>query len=461
MAFSYQQLVTHSGGLKPYLKAPAWVVAVSGGLDSMCLLHALVKLQESQPCPPLRVMHINHNLQLKADQWQQNVEKKCQQYDLACMSYKVTLCPLEQRQFGVEATARNARYDIFKQHVQVGEVLLLGQHADDQSETLFLRLLRGAGVAGLRAMPQQRKLGLGCLVRPLLHVRKTDLFAYAQTCDLTWNEDPSNQNHDFDRNYLRHQVMPLLRQRWPSLDQRVATVTSLMGDTQALLDEIAATDFALIHKNTEFGECLPCKDMQPLSRPRRHNLLRYWLGRHPVSMPDYAVMQTIDKDFLFSAIDGQPYLQLGSWCLRRHRGDLLLMRHAHQSQETTVNWCCDLEQQTLLAGSITLPEGTLSLNKGAEAGLLLTQGDHLERRFRLGGERCRPLGRGHSQSLKKLFQEAKVPAWERDQLPLFYVNGRLAMVADLWVNSGFEAAPGAPAWGWQMATKNTAFDCSD
>ena len=110
---------------------------------------------------------------------------------------------------------------------------------------------------------------------------------------------------------------------------------------------------------------------------------------------------------------------------------------------------------------ISLPEGVLRIVEGAEWGLFLAQGDLLERRFRVGGERCKPLGRNHSQSLKKLLQEARVPAWERDKLPLFYVNGRLAMVADLWVNFGFEAAIGAPAWGWKTATKNKAFDCSD
>ena len=461
MQFSHQQLVTSAGALKPHLKASKWWVAVSGGLDSMSLLHALVKLQEDHICPPLGVIHINHSLQLQADHWQHDVEKKCQQYGVVCISHKVTLSPLEQQQFGLEAAARNARYESFKQHLKVGEVLLLGQHADDQSETLFLRLLRGAGVNGLRAMPQQRQLGLGCLVRPLLHVRQTDLYAYAQAHNLTWNEDPSNQSHDFDRNYLRHQVMPWLRNRWPALDQQVAKVTSLMKDTQVLLDEVAAIDFKLIHRETELGGCISCADMQTLSQPRRYNVLRYWLHLQNVPMPDYAVMQTIDKDFILSAADRQPYMQLGGWCLRRHRGDLLLMLGADQSEKTAVNWSGSIDPKALSAGLISFPEGVLRIVEGAEWGLFLAQGDLLERRFRVGGERCKPLGRNHSQSLKKLLQEARVPAWERDKLPLFYVNGRLAMVADLWVNFGFEAAIGAPAWGWKTATKNKAFDCSD
>ena len=453
MAFSHHALVTDSGGLKTYFQASAWVIAVSGGLDSMCLLHALVLLQADQHCPPIRVIHINHNLQPQADQWQQDVEKKCHHYGLACVSHQVTLCPQEIRQLGLEAAARNARYDVFKQHLQVNEVLLLGQHADDQTETLFLRLLRGAGVSGLRAMPQHRVLGLGRLVRPLLHVRQTDLYDYAKLHHLTWCEDPSNQNSHYDRNYLRHQVMPLLRLRWPVLDQRVATVTSLMGDTQSLLDEVASADFLLMRKENEVSECLPCAEIKALSRPRRHNLLRYWLGRHHVPMPDYATMHSIDNDFLYSALDGQPYLQLADgWCLRRNQGNLLLMRQAEQHNATTLSGAFTVESQTLLEGSIVLPEGVLRLNQGESVGLSLVEGDFIEWRYRVGGERCKPMGRAHSQSLKKLLQETKVPAWERDRLPLFYVNGQLAMVANLWVNSGFEASASVPAWCWQRAT---------
>jgi tRNA(Ile)-lysidine synthase len=452
MKFSYHSLITDLAGLKLHFQASSWVVAVSGGLDSMCLLHALVQLQRHHSCPSLRVIHINHDLQAQADQWQQDVEQQCQNYGLLCASYKVSLCTQEQGKLGLEAAARQARYAVFNQHLQAGEVLLLGQHADDQTETLFLRLLRGAGVAGLRAMPQQRSLGLGCLVRPLLHVRQTDLNVYAQTHQLSWCEDPSNQNSRFDRNYLRHQVMPLLRQRWPALDKRIATVASVMGDAQLLLDEVACADLVWVRKGYGVGERLHCEKLKDLSRARRHNLLRYWLDQHHIAMPDHATMKHIDREFLYSAQDGQPYLQLGDWCLRRNQGHLLLMRRSDQSNMMAVSWHYSVESQTLLRGLIALPDGIFCLKKEAQVGLMLAPGDYLERRFRAGGERCKPLGRAHSQSLKKLLQEAKVPAWERDHLPLFYVNGKLAMVADLWVNSGFEAALGDPAWCWQKAT---------
>ncbi len=461
MTFSHQQLLNENSLLKAHLQAPGWVLAVSGGLDSMCLLHAFVLLQRDYACPPLRVVHINHGLQPQALQWQWDVENKCQAYGLVCASYKVTLCSQQERQLGLEAAARNARYKVFEQHLQEDELLLLAQHADDQSETLFLRLLRGAGVTGLQAMPQQRALGLGRLVRPLLKVRQTDLFSYAKAQHLSWCEDLSNQNHRFDRNYLRHQVLPLLRQRWPALEERVANVVALMGDTQALLNEVAVADFMQLHQNFQYGEGLPCAQLNQLSRPRRHNLLRYWLARHHLPMPDYGAMQAIDKDFLNSAIDSQPSLQLGAWWLRRHQGYLLLIPQANNSFGLAATWSYTIEASSVLSGCIVLPGGSFNLQSATQVGMALVPGDVLERRFRAGGERCKPSGRVHSQSLKKLLQEIKVPPWERDQLPLFYVNGKLAMVADLWVNSGFDTAPDSPAWCWQKQIKAPAFDCSD
>jgi len=455
MAFSYHDLTSHSAGLVPHQQASGWVVAVSGGLDSMCLLHALVQLRKHQSCPPMRVVHINHGLHADASSWQQQVELQSQQYGLQCISRVIHITADAQRKLGLESAARNARYEVFSALLQQDEVLLLAQHADDQSETLLLRLLRGAGVAGLRAMPQERNLAQGRLHRPLLHVRQPALIEYAQQQHLSWCEDPSNQSLAFDRNFLRHQITPILRQRWPTMDRRLATTAAIMDDTQRLLQQVAAEDLALIVGLSDESKRLPMVPLLALTIERRHNLLRYWLAQQRVPAADHALMQRIDTELLSSARDGQPCLVLGDWCLRRHDGQLLLLpwqrlqnSPAPEHDQPQSNWQVKFTPQHVSAQQIELPLGRLCYGHAAVA-LGLAVDDQLEVRQRVGGERCKPVGRQHSQSLKKLLQEAKVASWQRQQLPLFFVNGELAMVANLWVNSGFEVKSKECGWHWQ------------
>jgi tRNA(Ile)-lysidine synthase len=449
MAFTHHVLTTETSGLKPHFQAAGWLVAVSGGLDSMVLLHALVQLSQSRQCPPIRVVHVNHGLHADAQAWQQQVEQQAQAYGLACATQNAVIDPFLKQKLGLEASARDARYQFFEQQLRAGEVLLLAQHADDQSETMLLRLMRGAGVAGLRAMPQQRRLGLGCMLRPLVNVRQQALTDYANQHQLVWCDDPSNDDTRFDRNFLRHQVLPLLRQRWPAMDRRLATTAAVMGDTAQLLDEVAVADLYLLNSDSANSECLPTAALLDLSKPRRHNLLRHWLALHKVPVLSHAAMQQVDDEVLTSADDAQPCLIFGAWSLRRNHGQLWLAPYERHGNESVCEpWSATITQADLDHGVMVLSAGQLDAGDYTVA-IALAVGDHLELRGRVGGERCKPLGRAHSQSLKKLLQEAKVPAWERQHLPLFYINGELAMVADLWVNAGFEAAFGQPAWGWQ------------
>src|SRR5690606_28706022 len=162
-----------------------------------------------------------------------------------CDQLGITLQIIEvqvSEQASVEKAARDARYQAFTQELRAGEILMLGQHADDQAETLLLRLLRGAGVRGLRAMPLERELGQGSLARPLLAVPRSELEKYAVVHQLSWVEDPTNQENDFDRNYLRNLVMPLLHERWPGVLQVFSRTCAQMQDSQALLDDLAQHD---------------------------------------------------------------------------------------------------------------------------------------------------------------------------------------------------------------------------
>lgn len=423
-----------------------WLLAVSGGLDSMCLLHLVSQLQQNAPSfPPVEVIHVNHGLQDAADQWQQLVLEQCQGYGINCHVQTPTISAESIKQQGVEGAARLARYDAFAALMQADDVLLLGQHADDQTETFLLRLLRGAGVTGLSAMAQTRPLAIGSLHRPLLHTSRDQLQAYAQHHDLAWVEDPSNDDERFERNYLRHSVLPALRQRWPGLSQRVQTTSQIMAETEALLSELGAEDLLACEvEEAGVGVGLQVAKLMQLSPARRHNVLRYWLRGLGQEAPDYQQLQRFDDEVLLAKPDAQPQWQLPRGQVQRSYGVIYWLANDKPAEpmldELIWQWSPDEQVKVPLAGGWLVP---------AAGGVGLNIGDTLSVSWRAGGERCQPMGRRHSQSLKKLLQEYQVPAWQRDQLPLVYVNGELAMVADVWINEGFGLAESAVGWRWQ------------
>ena len=431
-------------------QANCWWLAVSGGLDSMCLLHLVKQVQQnpSSNCPDIRVIHVHHGLQAQADDWRLLVEQQAHEYGFTCCSESVQIDPQVQREQGLEAAARNARYQVFENLIGAGDVLLLAQHADDQAETLLLRLLRGAGVAGLGAMPKQRPLGAGHLLRPLLAESRQQLETYAQEHELQWVEDPSNVDEHYRRNFLRHKVMPLLKQRWPGVLQRMQTTSAVMQESQALLEEVAAQDFALLAAGQQ--QTLPVQGLLDLSAARRHNLLRWWLQELGDLAPDYEAMLQIDEQVLGAVADGQPELYLAYGLLRRSQGKLYWLSAAQRHQLKAA--AHELESETIVWSDALAQQACVCLNQGSlqqvASGLHLQPGDELRIGLRQGGERCQPQGRQHSQSLKKLLQEYQVPAWQRSRLPLFWLNGELAMVSDLWVCQGFATEPGSLGWTW-------------
>ena len=434
-------------------QAKRWLLAVSGGLDSMCLLHLAHQVQQTNSAtPPIEVVHVNHGLQASAGAWQQAVEQQAVAYGFACHSRQVIISDQDLQQSGVEAAARDARYAVFAELVEAGDVVLLAQHADDQVETFLLRLLRGAGVAGLGAMPQQRQLGDGRLFRPLLNVSRQQLETYAKEQQLTWVEDPSNNDTRFERNYLRHEVMPALRQRWPRVAQRIATSTEIMQDTQNLLQELAAEDLLRCQADTELhaGKGLLVDALLALSSARRNNLLRHWLGLHASEIPSFDALQRIHDEVLLASSDGQPEIALGRCKVKRSYGAIFCLTQQSTEQwqaPQTLVWQADFSQQQSIpfAGGWLVP---------ANHGISLQQGDVLVARQRQGGERCQPQGRQHSQSLKKLLQEYQVPAWQRQTLPLIYRNDELAMVASLWVCEGYAGDSRATNWRWLTSLDN-------
>jgi len=263
--------------LTPWLHAPAWYIAFSGGLDSTVLLHLLAHHARNHPTPPLRAVHIHHGLQSAADAWPAHCQAICDPLGIELQVIPVRVGPGASR----EQAARDARYAAFKQLLGPGDVLFTAQHRDDQAETVLLRLLRGAGLRGLSAMPGQRSLGQGYLARPLLDTSRQRLHDYACAHRLQWIEDPSNADLGFDRNYLRREVMPRLQQRWPQASQNLARGAQHLGEALGLLDELAMGDLAAAEQGAALRwagiDSLDLDVLKALSAARQRNALQYWL----------------------------------------------------------------------------------------------------------------------------------------------------------------------------------------
>lgn len=434
MTFSADQLIAKVLALAP--EAGGYWVAFSGGLDSQVLLHALAARRARLPAP-LAAVHVNHNLQPDALVWAEHCRAACAGLGVPYRAVSVDAHPAPGE--SPEAAARAARYRALAGAVPAGGVLLTAHHRDDQAETLLLQLLRGGGPRGLAAMPAATDMTAapGRLVRPLLEYARDDLHVYARTHGLTWIDDPSNLRTDYDRNYLRHEILPRLRTRWPSLSATLARAARHQAEAASLLDDLAALD-----AQTSTGGwpgSLSVSALLRLSAPRRANLLRHWLRRMGVTVPTDAVLARLDRDMLRAAPDAEPLLAWSGARLRRYR-DALMLDDLHEEADTSrcLEW--DMSQ------SLSLPGGVLSATAVTGAGVARRHfaDGRCQVRFRQGGERLRPAGRREHHTLKHLFQDAGVPPWERARVPLIHRGDTLIAVAGYWICDGFQAADDEP-----------------
>ncbi len=310
-AFSQLEII-----LSHTAKHPHFCIAYSGGVDSHVLLHAMAQLRDQNKEWVVRAVHINHGLHPNADSWEAHCREICTSLKIPLTTEKIQLDikPGDS----IEEMARNARYAAFEEQIERGENLLTAHTQNDQAETLLLQLLRGSGVKGLSAMPIKKPLGTGYLVRPLLECTRDDVITYARQNDLRWIEDDTNVEQRFNRNYLRHEIFPLLRRRWPEVFLMMSRSATHCAESAALLDELADLDLqTLSHENK-----LSVRALLLLSDIRRRNVLRRWIRQHGFRVPNKKHLEQIEKDVLLSAKDAKPIFSWGVAEIRR-RGDLL------------------------------------------------------------------------------------------------------------------------------------------
>lgn len=403
-------------------------IAYSGGLDSHVLLHACVTHLEGKK--KITAVYVNHGLQAVAAQWEAHCQGIAQAYQIDFIGVSVDAQPRLGE--SPEEAARNARYAALKSLVKKNDLLLLAQHREDQMETVLLQLFRGSGLRGLAAMPAGKAFGQGYLIRPLLDTTKAAITAYAKQHALQWVEDPTNQQTDYDRNYLRLTVLPLVKQRWPGVDKTIARTASHCAQADAVTVELATIVLGTLLNNAD--NSLPCSQLNTYSVAVKHAILRAWLKHLGIRMPALKVLEKIDSDVVNAREDSMPQVTLNAlYSIRRYQQTLYCVANDNAGDEQVkINW--PNQQQALrLSASHRL------CCEPASSGILLSTwaNAHIEVRFRSGGEKiCLPNRRGF-HSLKKLFQEASIPPWQRTLMPLIYLDQRLAAVGEHWISADF------------------------
>lgn len=287
------------------------VLGLSGGCDSIVLLHLLLGLGLG---PRLQVLHVHHGLSPKASEWAAFCADLCARLGLLCTVHQVDVD--RQSPLGLEAAAREARYRVFAG--VSGDVLLLAQHRDDQAETVLLNLLRGGGVGGAAGMPEERTCGGMRLLRPLLGIGRSDIEAYALAQGLSWVEDESNADLRFARNYLRHRVMPLLSERFPGGGANLAQAAGHFAEADSLLADLAELDWVAVAD----GDAARLVDLKKLSSARLKNLLRFRLRRLGWRTPATQRLEEFVRQLQSAGPDRHPALDLPDGSMRAARGRL-------------------------------------------------------------------------------------------------------------------------------------------
>lgn len=399
-------------------------VAFSGGADSTALLHALAHLPQARERP--RAVHVDHGLHPDSAQWARHCEKFCAMLDVSLELLHARVD--NDRGEGLEAAARRARYAAFAQTLRDGETLVLAHHRDDQVETVLLKLLRGAGPEGLGGMREQRAFANGTLWRPLLDLSRPVLLDYVAAHGLPYINDPSNRDTRLSRNFLRAEILPRLSAHWPQAADSIAHSASLCRAAAEELDRVGAASLAMIRDDDGM---LDARAWSTLSDGLRAPVLERWLRERGLPAPNYAQCTELRRQIDHAQTDRVPCVAWAGATVHVWRGSL----HASLPVESLLpDWHARWN-----GAPLCLPAkiGVLALHDTATD--TTAQGaafdPTLQIRFRRGGEHIKPDGNPHTRELRDLLQQASIPPWQRDRIPLIFHGDELIAVGDLWISA--------------------------
>ena len=413
--------------IKPLLPNK-FCIAFSGGMDSTVLLHVMKNIIDEKS--QIRAIHINHNIVDNSKVWSKTCKSICKNFgiDIEIISLEVT-----HNGYGLEAAARDERYEKLKEKLYENEYLLTAHHEEDQMETVFLRMARGTGLDGLQGINEKYSFGEGIIFRPMLEVSKTSVMDYAKEHQLKWVEDSSNQDTHFDRNFLRKKIIPQFRERWPSIASSVSRLSQLSAQNIKILNQIAEEDIGPIANMNE----LPLAKLLDKSFERANNMLRYIILANGMSIPSMKTLQDGLKEMLDPETD-KSVIAWKDYCIRKYKNHLYFLSNSDlEPNKVDVRIPWEIGKTVNLGENIGTIEATFIYGDGLSIEKCKNK---LTISYRQGGELIKPIGHRINKSLKNLFQENQILPWMRDKIPLIYYQDELVSVADLWFNQNYVAS---------------------
>ena len=362
------------------------VVALSGGIDSVVLLHYL-HAHYPDDC---RAIHCNHHLSKHCDEWDEFCKDLCNKLRIPYSNVDIFI----ENESNLEENARKKRYHSLSSNLKENEVLCTAHHQNDQAETLLLQLFRGAGVAGLASMPKSKPLGKGVHYRPMLNIKKSEIIEYAKDNHLSWVEDDSNTNTNFRRNFLRLDIIPKLETAYKNLAKTLTRSAKHQSEALALIQALAKIDIQerqLVNPSHQIN----IQRLAQLDTLRIKNVIRYHLSSLEFLAPSDKVMKQI-LDLLSAKEDANPLVNWDQFEIRRYQGDLYFINNQVEKNNNFCPFHAEFEN---------LPNFSI--------------------RYRAEGQRIKLPGKKHSQSLKKVLQDANIPPWERSSLKMYYIKDEL------------------------------------
>lgn len=388
------------------------VIAYSGGLDSMVLLHLLSRFVKDKS--RLEAIYINHGLQLSADDWDIFCQKTALSLNISYQSISVKV--IETQRKGIEAVAREKRYQALFNAMKSKDVLVTGHYLKDQAETTLMALIRGSGVAGLAGMPFVKYISKNNKqiqhYRPLLFSSESSLKKYATTHQLDWVEDPSNLSLSFKRNFVRHKVLPVLEQAWPAPIQNIAKSATIMSESLSLMNDLAEIDLqgVLVNKN-----CVSMVNAKQLPWSRQKNIMRYWFNNFlPIKLTS-TILNWVETCLENENPEALPVLKLSKNKLRYYNKTFYYLFDNKDKYSVNVSEFdfIELGFSSKIFEEVDLGKAKEFLSKAVVRNI--HQDDEV-----------------NFKNLKKWFKHKKIPPWDRNRWPVIELNGEVVVVFGFW-----------------------------